>query len=118
VNVRKLIEEVASEIMAQAEELGCELSLKEVGEEGFLICNDSNKKIAALGAVYIKEDKGKKERVVGAFSINIHKYHWAEAEGFTEKQMIEQLNNEIFTLMGVDEVVDYLCPWPEQSDSK
>lgn len=107
--MRELIKEVVNEILFQSEGVECDLSLKEVGEDGYLICNDDRKKIAAVGVVRIQGDDGSKEKIVGAFSINIAKYHWAEAEGFSEKQMIEQLNDEIFTLMGVDEVLDYLC---------
>ena len=107
--MRELVEEVVNEILFLSEGMACDLSIKTVGRDGYLICNDDSKKIAAVGMVRIQGDDGSKEKIVGAFSINIARYHWAEAEGFSEKQMIEQLNDEIFTLMGVDEVLDYLC---------
>ena len=106
--MKELISEVVTKLIEQAERSGCELSLKSLGSEGFLLTNKPNGKVAAVGIVNIKND-GKKEKIIGAFTINVNKYQWAEAEGFSQKQMIEQLNDQIFELIGIDEVPDYLC---------
>ena len=92
--MKEIISEVVAHLVAEAEKSECELTTKELGEDGFLITNKKNNKVAAVGIVNIK-DKGKKEKIVGAFSIDVHKYHWAESEGFAQKQMIEKLNNDI-----------------------
>ena len=34
-------------------------------------------------------------------TINVKKYEWADAEGFTQDQMIDDLSGEVFSLIGV-----------------
>jgi hypothetical protein len=83
--------------------------VKKVDEDGYVIQNEQMQRIVALGKLRVKVD-GEEEELVGAFTINIKKYKWADAEGFTQDQMIDELTGEIFDLIGVDEVFDYLCP--------
>ena len=99
---------MVDEITGLAEEYNCNLSFKELGE-GFLISNQSIHRVTAIGMVNIKDDDGVTQKILGAFSINVRKYAWAEAEGFTQQQMIDEFHNEIFSLIGTDEVFDYLC---------
>ena len=49
--------------------------------------------------------------MVGAFTIDVSKFKWADAEGFTMDQMIDEggLRGEIFNIIGVDEVFNFLC---------
>lgn len=106
--MKRIISKVVNALVAEAEEAGCELTLKTLGGDGYLISNKPTGKVAAIGVVNISNE-GEKERIIGAFTININKYQWAEAEGFSQQQMIEKLQNEIFQLIGIDEVADYLC---------
>jgi hypothetical protein len=107
--VHPLIEEMVDEIVGLSEEYNCDLSFKELGHDGFLISNQSIHRVAALGIVHVKDELGVTQKIVGAFSINVRKYAWAEAEGFTQQQMIDEMHDEIFSLIGTDEVFDYLC---------
>ena len=49
--------------------------------------------------------------MIGAFVINVKNYKWADAEGFTLDDMVEddKLAGTIFNLIPVDEVFDFLC---------
>ena len=104
-----LIEEVVASVLKYATEVDCRLVVKKVDEDGYVIQNEQMQRIVALGKLRVKVD-GEEEELVGAFTINIKKYKWADAEGFTQDQMIDELTGEIFDLIGVDEVFDYLCP--------
>lgn len=104
-----LIEEVIADIEVQVKNLKCDINFKLLDNDGYLLANQNNNKVAAIGIIVIKDEKGHQQKVVGAFSINVKKYAWAEAEGFTQEEMIDQLNDEIFQLMGLDDVVHYLC---------
>ena len=104
-----LVEEIVDELVNRPSDMDCEVIFKSVGEEGYLVSNTDAKKVAAIGVINIRGDDDKIDKIVGAFSINVNKYAWAEAEGFSQDQMIDELNEEIFTLIGVDEVLEYVC---------
>ena len=104
-----LVEEVIEELSMGSEDLPCGVSFKQVGEEGYLASSSDAQKVAAIGVINIRNEDSTVEKIVGAFTINVNKYAWAEAEGFSQEQMIDDLNDEIFTLIGVDEVLSYLC---------
>jgi hypothetical protein len=105
-----LVEEIVEELTAQVNQQDCDINFKPVGEEGYLASSKDAQKVVAVGVINIRDDKTNDiEKIVGAFTINVKKYAWAEAEGFTQDQMIDDLNDEIFSLIGVDEVISYLC---------
>lgn len=103
------LEIIISGILRLAKHTDCHLTIKRVEKEGYLLQNEKKTKIAAVGQLNIMNENGEHEKVLGAFSIDINKYRWAEAEGFTQDQMVDKLTNEIFNLIGVDEVFDFLC---------
>lgn len=104
-----IVEEIIEELTSQSYEEDCGVIFKKVGQEGYLASAPDQKKVAAIGIINIRNDNNELEKIVGAFSIDVNKYAWAEAEGFSQEQMIDELNEEIFTLIGVDEVLSYLC---------
>ncbi len=103
------IEAITYSLFTQAKNTDCKLTAKRVDEEGYIISNEAAEKIVALGVLHIKDDNGEKQEIIGGFTIDAKKYKWAEAEGFTHDQMIDDLNGEIFDLIAVDEILDYLC---------
>jgi hypothetical protein len=107
--VDHVVEKVVSQILFDSKDVDCKLTFKRVEKEGYLISNEERKRIAAVGLLHIKNEEGENEEVVGAFTIDVRKYKWAEAEGFSQDQMIDDLTGEIFDLIGVDEVLNYLC---------
>ena len=102
---------MVADILHQANNLDCSLTVKRVESEGYVISNDPKTRVVAVGLLNIRNEDDKDEAVIGAFTIDVQKYNWAEAEGFTMDQMIdeENLNGQIFNLIAVDEVLDYLC---------
>ncbi|MAF25109.1 hypothetical protein CL634_05990 [bacterium] len=104
------ITEILEGIVEQAKNEDCNIIIKQVENDGYLLTNEKIKRIAGVGLVHIKNETDEVEEVVGAFTIDVSKYKWAETEGFSHDQMIDDLTGEIFNLIGVDEVFDYLCP--------
>lgn len=97
--------------MHEANAADCSLTLKRVEKEGYVISNEGPKRVVAVGLLNIINEEEEREEVVGAFTINVTKFKWAEAEGFSMDEMIDEtgLSGEIFNLIGVDEVLGYLC---------
>ena len=100
---------MVSDILHQANDLDCNLSLKRVENEGYIFGNEKKTRVVAVGLLNILNEEDEEEAVIGAFTIDVSKYKWADAEGFSQDQMIDDLRGEIFNLIGVDEVLDYLC---------
>ena len=44
---------------------------------------------------------------IAAFKINVRKFAWAESEGFTQDQMINDFKNEIFASIPVKNIANY-----------
>jgi len=44
---------------------------------------------------------------IAAFKINVKKFAWAEAEGFTQDEMINDFKNEIFASIPVKNIANY-----------
>ena len=97
--------------MHQANDLDCNLTVKRVEDEGYIINNEPKTRVVAVGLLVINNSLDEEEVIVGAFTIDVTKYKWADAEGFSLDQMVDEeaLAGEIFNLIGVDEVLDYLC---------
>ncbi len=107
----RTIEVLVKDVLHEANDIDCNLELKRVEEEGYVISNEGKRRVVAVGLLNMTNENDENEAIIGAFSIDVKKYKWAEAEGFTLDQMIDEeaLNGEIFNLIGVDEVLDYLC---------
>ena len=103
------LELLLSGILRKAKAADCYLVVKRVDDDGYVIENSSKTRVVALGIINILNENKKEEEVIGAFTIDVKKYKWAEAEGFTHDQMIDDLTEEVFNLIGVDEVFDFLC---------
>lgn len=73
---------------------------------------------AGDGVVFGNRDNGKaillvlkdtpKYCVVKAFSINVHKWMWADREGFDSNAIIDEMGAEIFKHIPLEEALDYL----------
>ncbi len=107
----RAIKLLVADILHQANDADCNLTVKRVESEGYVINNEPKTKVVAVGLLHIKNENGEAEVIAGAFTIDITKYKWADAEGFTLDDMVDEeaLAGTIFNLIGVDEVFDYLC---------
>ena len=97
--------------MHEANDADCNLLFKRVENEGYVINNAPKTRVVAVGLLNIKNEEGVEEPMVGAFTIDVSKFKWAAAEGVTMDQMIDEggLRGEIFNIIGVDEVFNFLC---------
>ena len=102
---------LVADIMHQANDIDCNLVIKRGENEVYVINNEPKTRVVAVGLLNIKNEYDENETLVGAFTIDVSKYKWADAEGFSLDDMIDEeaLAGQIFNLIGVDEVLDYLC---------
>ena len=103
----RTVELVLKDVLHEANDKGCNLSVKRVEKEGYIITNEDGLRVVGLGIFSYKE----KDPMIGAFVINVKNYKWADAEGFTLDDMVDddKLAGTIFNLIPVDEVFDFLC---------
>jgi hypothetical protein len=107
--VDRTVKHIVADILHGANDIDCNLTVKRVEDEGYVITNENRERCVAVGLLNIKNEDDEEELVLGAFSINVAKYRWADAEGFSHDQMIDDLTEEVFNLIPVDEVLDFLC---------
>ena len=87
---------------------------KEAVEEGFnlkwieiksdnivILANEGKRKACFLS-------KGDKKGEIIGYEINVKKFLWAEEEGFTVEYMVEQMAEEVFQIIDLDEIIDHL----------
>ena len=89
----------------EATKLGYKLDVdKTVDSDSYILSNKNEEKAVIIGRVEIKGSD-----VISTFTINVRKWRWAEAEGFTKDQMIEKLGSEIFSAIELNNVSRYLA---------
>ena len=101
----KLNKEVTS-IKKEAKKLGYKIVVsKTEDQDSCILANeDTDKELAVLiGCVELNETD-----IITSFIINVRKWKWAEAEGFTRNEMVEKLGNEIFSSIDVKHIPAYL----------
>ena len=101
----KLNKEVTS-IKTEAKKLGYKIivSKTEAQDSCILANEDTDKELAVLiGCVELNETD-----IITSFIINVRKWKWAEAEGFTRNEMVEKLGNEIFSSIDAKHIPAYL----------
>jgi hypothetical protein len=101
----KLKKEVTS-IRTKAKKLGYTVVISHTDDQDSCILanEDLSKELAVLiGCVNMNGTD-----VITSFKINVRKWKWAEAEGFTRVEMVEKLGNEIFSCIDVSYIPEYL----------
>ena len=101
----KLNKEVTS-IKTEAKKLGYKIIVsKTEDQDSCILANEDTKKELAvlIGCVELNETN-----IITSFIINVRKWKWAEAEGFTRNEMVEKLGNEIFSSIDVKHIPAYL----------
>ena len=76
-----------------------------LGNESIIFSNEDSSKIVLVGAVEISGTL-----VTVAYSIDPHKWSWAEKEGFSKDQITNnyELSSQIFREIKVDEILESL----------
>jgi hypothetical protein len=87
--------------------LGFEIEIVECEKQLFLLVNRENEKVAAIGMCGAGEGKAKIE----SFVIDVRKWMWAEAEGFSMEQMVDPkspLRESIFLRSSFEDLPELL----------
>lgn len=101
----KLKKEVTS-IKAKAKKLGYTIVVSHTqDQDSCILANEElDKELAVLiGCVELNN-----VYVITSFKINVRKWKWAEAEGFSKSQMVEKLGSEIFSSIDINYIPVYL----------
>jgi hypothetical protein len=71
----------------------------------FILANVKSKKVACVGLTEINN-----ATIIASYSINMNKWGWYNAEGFTLDDMVEtdNIKKDIFTFLPADEIINYL----------
>jgi len=77
---------------------------KTIDEDSYIISNKKQNRAVVIGRV---DENGSNE--IHSFIINVYKWRWAEAEGFTRNQMVDKLGAEIFSSIDCKSISSYLA---------
>ena len=100
----QLNKEVTS-LKIEANKLGYSIEVeKTIDSDSYILSNKKAERAVIIGRVEING-----VYVISTFTINVYKWRWAEAEGFTKEQMIEQMGPEIFASIDLKFVSRYLA---------
>ena len=98
------LNEKVSMLKSEAREMGYEIDVeKTIDSDSYIISNKIVERAIIIGRVEINETY-----VISTFKMNVYKWRWAEAEGFTKEQMIELMGPEIFSSIDLKYVSRYL----------
>ena len=101
----KLKKEITA-IKKKAKKLGYNIAVSQTEDnDSCILANaDLEKELAVLvGCVDVNGTD-----VMTSFTINVRRWKWAEAEGFTRSQMVEKLGSEIFSSVDLKYIPTYL----------
>ena len=98
------LEKEITRLKKDAQNLGFVLSVtKTVDEDSYVLINKSAEKAVLIGMTTVNS-----QRRATAYKINVNKWRWAEAEGFTRDQIIDDLGSEIFSSINISYIAEYL----------
>jgi hypothetical protein len=100
--VTKGIANLILKLKKEAKEEGFELKWVDIKTDNVVILANENKQKACFIS------KGIKRGEVIAYKINVQKFLWAEEEGFTIEEMVEDMAEEVFQNIQLDKIVNHL----------
>lgn len=99
--INPILEKGLSRIEEEASALGMDLHIENTRDANSkLLINSDAGKVAVLALVDISE-----QEVLVSYMINVHKWAWAEAEGFTKDQIIDEFSSEVFRHVDLNDLV-------------
>ena len=98
------LEKEVTRLRNEARWIGFALDVdRTIDEDSYIVSNKKKRRAVIIGRVDINGTS-----VIASYKINIPKWKWAEAEGFTKRQMIEKLGAEIFNTIESSQISSYL----------
>tara|TARA_Y100000310_G_scaffold212689_1_gene213573 strand:- start:64 stop:381 length:318 start_codon:yes stop_codon:yes gene_type:complete len=70
----------------------------------FLAANPAARKVVLIAINQLTQDK----KDLRAYFINLRRWDWAEKEGFTEKDLLGKLGNQVFKEIELNEIIETL----------
>tara|TARA_Y100000310_G_scaffold16581_1_gene16545 strand:+ start:178 stop:495 length:318 start_codon:yes stop_codon:yes gene_type:complete len=70
----------------------------------FLAANPATRKVVLVAINQLTQD----EKDLRAYFINLRRWDWAEKEGFTEKDLLGKLGNQVFKEIKLNEIIETL----------
>lgn len=100
VAINKKLEAEVCKIKKAGKMLGSKLDIENTLSEGsYTIVNHELNKAIVIGSL---------DKEIIAFTLNVPKYKWACAEGFSREQVLGELASDIFSILDPNDVIKYL----------
>ena len=97
----------AQEIQREAFHTGHWVDMKEHAfDTSVLLSNKDTSKVIFFGKMTKNGEKS-----LGAYKIDVYKWMWAEQEGFSTEQIVNNLKSEIFIEIKVDDILEELTSY-------
>jgi hypothetical protein len=91
-------------IKKAAKMLGAKIDIESTFSEGsYTVVNHSLNRAVVIGSL----GEGDESEII-TFTLNVFKYKWASAEGFSRDQVLGELAREIFSILDPKDVIKYL----------
>ena len=105
--MKPILERQAKRISKEAKKAGLNVNVREVegNSDMILAANPDVKKVVLIVIDQLSTDK----KQIRAFTINLKKWDWAEAEGFTEKDLLGRLSDQVFKEVTLKQIIEKLC---------
>jgi len=105
--MKAILKNQIKRITKKAQEVGLRVKIQESldNPEIIMIGCPKNKKVVML---VVDQLSRATKNTLRAFTINLKKWNWAEAEGFTDKDLIGTLSDQVFKEIKLSEIVQKL----------
>jgi len=97
--MKKELKDALNSVLIQSKFENVELTVKRSEADGnsVLLLNKPKLKLGLIGLT--------KESTIHAFSVDINKWNWADQEGFTFDQIMDELSHEVFKEVRLHELI-------------
>ena len=108
------LEREVDKILQEAAEAECYIVANpSEGGDSAIIANEEKQRAVIVGVLSVdisNQNTSKKlQEFCVAYSMNLPKWIWANAEGFSLDQMVDEMGEEIFKKIDLHEVIEELC---------
>ena len=78
----------------------------ETDKDLWILSNPELKRVVIMGEIDNPFLDG--EMLLVAYTVDVHKWIWAESEGFTKEDIVGKLRSKVFSALSLDKMTDYL----------
>jgi hypothetical protein len=105
--MKAVLKKQIKRIIKESEEAGIKIKIQESldNSEIIMIGCPENRKVVML---VVDQLSRATKNTLRAFTINLKKWNWADAEGFTDKDLIGTLSDQVFKEIKLSEIIQKL----------